>query len=169
MDEKSALEEAKRCLSCGICEECLECVKTCVGHIPDYEEGGETISLDIGAVILSSGKDWLTCHNLRKDTEYRWKVISPIAEIEEEKCIACGECRNACEFDAIEKSITQLEFKGLRDSLNSTLSITRYKSKVLPDVCRGCGACFAICPVGAISLKYFSSKQLTVMIEPVIK
>ena len=165
MDEKSAMEEANRCLSCGVCEECFECVKSCVADIIDHEKIDETISLNIGSVILSPGDAWLSCYDIRKGTQYRWKIVSPIAEVNEEKCIGCGECRDICPFEAIEKNETTAEFKGLRDSFNPSVKITRNKSKVNPDTCKGCGACVAICPVGALSLKYFTNKELEVTIK----
>ena len=53
--EEEALAEAKRCLNCGICSECLQCVDAClpgaINH--EMEEQGET--LDVGSIILTPG------------------------------------------------------------------------------------------------------------------
>ena len=56
----------------------------------------------------------------------------PKAEIDSEKCINCGWCKQNCRFDAI----------SAEDGY-----------KVDPFSCEGCGVCEAVCPVGAISLK----------------
>lgn len=93
------------------------------------------------------------------------KIVGSIAEIDENKCIGCGECRDICIFDAIDMIETVIEFKAIRDSVDPSVSLTRYKSRVLPVLCKGCGVCVGVCPVGAISLKHFTNKQLTVMIE----
>ena len=95
----------------------------------------------------------------------KMKIIGSIAEIEENKCIGCGECRDTCTFDAIDMIETEIEFKAIRDSVDPSVSLTRYKSRVLPAVCKGCGSCVGVCPVGAISLKHFTNQQLIAMIE----
>ena len=165
MDENTSLEEVKRCFNCGICSECFKNVHACVANPIDHEKTDDTISINIESVILSPGLAWLICYDLRKSTNYRWKVISPIAVIEEDKCIGCGECRDTCIFEAIEKVETVVEFEAIRDSLDSSITLTRYKSRVISDLCKGCGTCITICPVGAISLKYFSNQQLPIMTE----
>ena len=95
----------------------------------------------------------------------KMKIIGSIAEIEENKCIGCGECRDMCIFDAIDIIETEIEFKAIRDSVDPSVSLTRYKSRVLPAICKGCGSCVGVCPVGAISLKHFTNQQLIAMIE----
>ncbi|MEA2089321.1 MAG: 4Fe-4S binding protein [Thermoproteota archaeon] len=52
-----------------------------------------------------------------------------LAVMDKTKCIECGECEEACRFDAI----TDL--------------------KIDPVLCEGCGVCVLVCPVEAISLK----------------
>jgi len=56
-DEKAAIEEAKRCLNCGVCSECMECLNACdVGAInQDMEE--ETIEVEVGNIIIATGYD----------------------------------------------------------------------------------------------------------------
>ena len=165
MTEKNALEEAERCLSCGICDECFKYVNTCIG-IPIFHEKTEnTLSINIDSVILSPGEAWLSCYDLRKDSNYRWKILNPIAVIEEEKCIACGQCRDVCIFEAIDKVDTIIEFKAIRDSFDPSISLNRHKSRVNSEKCTGCGACITICPVDAISFKYFSNQQIPTTIE----
>jgi len=56
-DEKTAIEEAKRCLNCGVCSECLECVKTCQARAINQEMGEETVEVDVGNIIVATGYD----------------------------------------------------------------------------------------------------------------
>ncbi|MDP6388737.1 MAG: FAD-dependent oxidoreductase, partial [Alphaproteobacteria bacterium] len=50
-----AMAEAARCLSCGICSECLMCSDVCGLDAIDHEMAETTRRLDIGAVILALG------------------------------------------------------------------------------------------------------------------
>jgi heterodisulfide reductase subunit A-like polyferredoxin len=47
--------EAARCLSCGICSECYQCVEVCLAGAVDHTMATRTVSLDVGAVILAPG------------------------------------------------------------------------------------------------------------------
>ncbi len=54
--EDMAIAEAQRCMDCGLCSECLQCVTTCqakaVNHLLPREQH---LNLDVGAVILAPG------------------------------------------------------------------------------------------------------------------
>ncbi|MFX1399454.1 MAG: CoB--CoM heterodisulfide reductase iron-sulfur subunit A family protein [Promethearchaeota archaeon] len=93
------------------------------------------------------------------------KVMATIAEIDEDLCNGCGDCRDECVYNAILMVETELEFDTARDLLEPAIILTRNKSKVIPAVCKGCGVCAGVCPVGAITLKHFTDDQLSVMIE----
>jgi len=54
-DEKTAIDEAKRCLNCAACCECLECVKVCEAEAIDHEMQDETIEVDVGSIIIATG------------------------------------------------------------------------------------------------------------------
>jgi heterodisulfide reductase subunit A len=56
-DEKTAIEEAKRCLNCGVCSECLECVKVCQVGAINQEMKEETVEVDVGNIIVATGYD----------------------------------------------------------------------------------------------------------------
>ena len=56
-DEKAAVEEAKRCLNCGVCSECLECVKVCQTGAIDQEMKDETVEVEVGNIIVATGFD----------------------------------------------------------------------------------------------------------------
>ncbi|MDE3088850.1 MAG: FAD-dependent oxidoreductase [Chloroflexota bacterium] len=54
---EQAVEEAKRCLACGVCSECLSCVTACGMKAIDHAMPPRTIQLDVGGIILAAGFD----------------------------------------------------------------------------------------------------------------
>ena len=54
-DEESAKAEAARCLSCGICSECMSCVFACGTDAIDHDMVAWEETIDVGAVILAPG------------------------------------------------------------------------------------------------------------------
>ncbi|MBD3282014.1 MAG: P-loop NTPase [Candidatus Portnoybacteria bacterium] len=69
-------------------------------------------------------------------------ITSARPEIDNEKCIKCGQCVDACQFSALE--------------LNE-------KIKLNPFLCEGCGACEAVCPAGAIKLKPVQNGEIEII------
>jgi heterodisulfide reductase subunit A-like polyferredoxin len=55
LTEEDALRESERCLNCALCSECLECVKACEQNAIDHEMTEQTLSLEVGSVILAPG------------------------------------------------------------------------------------------------------------------
>jgi heterodisulfide reductase subunit A-like polyferredoxin len=55
LSEAEAIAEASRCLSCGICSECLQCVYACQAKAIDHNQVEEIVELDVGAVVLTPG------------------------------------------------------------------------------------------------------------------
>jgi heterodisulfide reductase subunit A len=58
-DEKSAVEEANRCLNCGVCSECMSCVAVCERKAIHHEMKDEDVDFDVGAIIVTTGYDLL--------------------------------------------------------------------------------------------------------------
>ena len=56
-DEQTAREEAKRCLNCGTCSECMLCVSACGREAVNHRMAEQVVELDAGAVILATGAD----------------------------------------------------------------------------------------------------------------
>ena len=55
LSEDQALAEAARCLSCGLCSECYQCVLACKAHAIDHQQAPYEETLGVGAVILAPG------------------------------------------------------------------------------------------------------------------
>jgi len=55
LSESDAVAEASRCLNCAICSGCYECEKVCEACAISHDMRDETLNLDVGAVIFSTG------------------------------------------------------------------------------------------------------------------
>jgi heterodisulfide reductase subunit A len=55
--EEQAVAEAKRCLSCGVCSECLACSNVCGVGAVRHDAQDELVEIDVGAIIVASGYD----------------------------------------------------------------------------------------------------------------
>lgn len=53
--EEEAVAEAERCMNCALCSECMECVAACDKNAVVHAMAEETITLDVGSVILTPG------------------------------------------------------------------------------------------------------------------
>jgi len=72
-----------------------------------------------------------------------------VCEVDEKKCMGCGECISACTYGAI-------EFRKTKQG---------EKAAVNPVICKGDGLCNAKCPTGAISLKHFTDEEILSQID----
>jgi len=52
---EQAIEEAKRCLNCGICSECLQCVMVCKKLAVHHDQQDQTLDISVGAAVLVPG------------------------------------------------------------------------------------------------------------------
>ncbi len=61
--EEEAVAEARRCLVCGACSECLACVTVCQAGAIDHFDKPELLELEVGAVLWADtagpSPDWL--------------------------------------------------------------------------------------------------------------
>jgi heterodisulfide reductase subunit A len=56
-DEEMAVEEAKRCISCGGCSECMECERACEAKAIDHKQVPQRIEIKVGAIIIATGSE----------------------------------------------------------------------------------------------------------------
>ncbi len=54
--QEQAMAEAERCLSCGVCSECLACVSACQPGAIDHSAVVKHLTLDIGAVVIADSQ-----------------------------------------------------------------------------------------------------------------
>jgi heterodisulfide reductase subunit A-like polyferredoxin len=73
-----------------------------------------------------------------------------INQVDETLCRACGECENACVFEAI--------------SVKETVP-GRKRAMVIEALCQGCGMCNVACPTGAASVAHFKDGQIEEMLR----
>ena len=55
LTEEQAHVEALRCLHCGLCSECYQCVLACKVGAIDHQQAPERVELQVGAVVLAPG------------------------------------------------------------------------------------------------------------------
>ena len=59
LDEVSARIEAQRCINCGGCCECMQCVTACKPGAVNHEDQDELVSIEVGSIITATGFDAL--------------------------------------------------------------------------------------------------------------
>jgi ferredoxin len=99
-----------------------------------------------------------------------------VAQVDPQRCRACGTCVDICEFHAprlvVDNTEARSEAFTQYDILHSPSS-TLLVSWIDPALCRGCGTCAAHCPSSAITAGYSTDEQieamLTAMLEPILK
>jgi heterodisulfide reductase subunit A-like polyferredoxin len=53
--EEQVRGEAQRCLNCGVCSECYECVSACLAEAVIHDDQTVERELDVGAIIVAPG------------------------------------------------------------------------------------------------------------------
>jgi len=53
--EETARQEAERCLNCGICSECYQCVDACLAGAVNHSMAPKESTLKVGAILLAPG------------------------------------------------------------------------------------------------------------------
>ncbi len=56
-DEAAGRSEAERCLNCGYCSECFQCVDACLAGAVMHDQQPEERLIDVGSVILCPGSE----------------------------------------------------------------------------------------------------------------
>jgi heterodisulfide reductase subunit A-like polyferredoxin len=54
-DEKSCRKEAERCLKCGLCSECYQCVGACLAKAIDHTMKPIKRTIEVGSVVMAPG------------------------------------------------------------------------------------------------------------------
>jgi heterodisulfide reductase subunit A-like polyferredoxin len=56
-DETAGRAEAGRCINCGYCSECQQCVTACLAHAVDHGQKPVVRDIQVGSVILATGSE----------------------------------------------------------------------------------------------------------------
>ncbi len=76
-----------------------------------------------------------------------------VAEVDETLCTWCGQCLEACPYEAIEK----------------VAAGGKEVARVIPSLCKGCGACAVPCPANALNVRGYTDEQVLGMIDALLK
>ncbi|MFH0812507.1 MAG: NAD(P)-binding protein, partial [Pseudomonadota bacterium] len=68
--EEQAIAEAKRCLNCGVCSECLQCVEACLAKAVNHDMAEKLLTLTVGSIVLAPGFE-LTDPSIREEYGYK--------------------------------------------------------------------------------------------------
>jgi heterodisulfide reductase subunit A-like polyferredoxin len=117
--EADGQAEAARCLNCGYCCECYQCVEACLANAIDHSQQTEVIELDVGSVILCPGSEPYDPSHL--ENVYHYKT-SPnvVTSLEFERILSAsgptmGHVKRPSD-DAEPKKIAWLQCVGSRDT-----------------------------------------------------
>ena len=81
--------EAARCLSCGICSECYQCVDACLAGAINHEEQPRVRDLNVGSVIMTTGATTFDPSGL--DDTYMYKRSQNVmTSLEFERLLSAG-------------------------------------------------------------------------------
>jgi heterodisulfide reductase subunit A len=76
--------------------------------------------------------------------------LPTVAKVNENNCIACWACLEACPYGAIEK-------KEIRDRKGNLIKMV---AEVNDALCQGCGTCVAVCRSNSVDLKGFTDEEI---------
>ena len=54
---EQVMAEGARCLNCGVCCECLQCVEACKAKAPAHDQQPQDLELKVGSVVMAPGFD----------------------------------------------------------------------------------------------------------------
>jgi heterodisulfide reductase subunit A2 len=69
-DENLSQKESNRCLSCGICSECYQCVEACLANAVEHEQTISEKQIPVGSVVLCTGSRPYDPGHLEKHYHY---------------------------------------------------------------------------------------------------
>lgn len=142
VDESVRLPWLKKDLAfTDACTRCADCVKACPEQIIRIGDGGfPEIDFSIAeCTFCQKCLDSCSEDMFDKEQELAWHYKAQISE----RClnsdlVYCRSCAESCETQALKFNFTDTLFVS---------------PDVVSDDCNGCGACVAICPTKAITVK----------------
>jgi heterodisulfide reductase subunit A-like polyferredoxin len=86
--EDQAKAEAARCLNCGVCSECMQCVAACLPGAIDHSQQPEILEVKVGGVILSPG--FKTFDPAKYDTYRYARLPNVVSSLEFERILSAS-------------------------------------------------------------------------------
>jgi heterodisulfide reductase subunit A-like polyferredoxin len=83
-----------------------------------------------------------------------------VAQVDPQRCRACGTCVSICEFHA--PRLVKVHSEASLETFAQHEE--RLVSRIDPALCRGCGTCAAHCPSSAITAGYSTDEQIEAML-----
>jgi heterodisulfide reductase subunit A-like polyferredoxin len=81
--------EAARCLSCGICSECYQCVEVCLAEAVDHTQTAKIRDVKVGSVIMTTGAETYDPADLDDTYMYR-RSQNVLTSLEFERILSAG-------------------------------------------------------------------------------
>jgi heterodisulfide reductase subunit A-like polyferredoxin len=122
--EEQASAEAARCLSCGVCSECMSCFHACGVDAVDLDMPDATRDIDVGAVILAPGFE---AYRAELSEEYGLgRYPNVVSSLQYERLLSAsgptaGKIQRPSD-DATPKKIAFLQCVGSRDATHDYCS-----------------------------------------------
>ncbi|MBF0379231.1 MAG: FAD-dependent oxidoreductase [Desulfamplus sp.] len=117
LSEEDIRKESTRCLSCGICSECYQCVQACIAGAIDHSMVTKTEIVDVGAVIIAPG---FTPFDPSQYASYNYSHPNVVTGLEFERILsASGPCQGHLVRPSDKKEperIAWLQCVGSRDN-----------------------------------------------------
>jgi NADPH-dependent glutamate synthase beta subunit-like oxidoreductase len=142
LSDSEAVAEAKRCLHCGPCSECVQCHGYCPKHqvaisLPGSDEEVQLRLAGLESVFPDAGTGRSVVVSKAGARSVAALAVPVVCIVGQALCRDCGQCVKACVHHAITSAPWRADLKA---------------AKVDHLLCRGCGHCLAVCPSGALSL-----------------
>jgi heterodisulfide reductase subunit A len=84
--EEQARAEAARCLHCGVCVDCYQCVKACQPGAVDHTMKDEELELEVGQILVATGYDLF---DARRMAQYGYgKLDNVVTSLEFERMLS---------------------------------------------------------------------------------
>jgi NADPH-dependent glutamate synthase beta subunit-like oxidoreductase/coenzyme F420-reducing hydrogenase delta subunit/Pyruvate/2-oxoacid:ferredoxin oxidoreductase delta subunit len=157
--EDRARDEAQRCLMCGPCSECEECIASCPKKLMALTvPGGKGREVLVRIPWLAerfpeTGGPWEVVVEGPGGRELPALASAVVCDVWEELCRGCAECVEVCEYEA-RKMVSRPDGVVI--------------SQVDRSICRGCGACVNVCPTGASVVGHFTDDRITQALESML-
>jgi coenzyme F420-reducing hydrogenase delta subunit/NAD-dependent dihydropyrimidine dehydrogenase PreA subunit len=157
--EDRARDEAQRCLMCGPCSECEECIASCPKKLMALTvPGGKGREVLVRIPWLAerfpeTGGPWEVVVEGPGGRELPALASAVVCDVWEELCRGCAECVEVCEYEA-RKMVSRPDGVVI--------------SEVDQSICRGCGACVSVCPTGASVVGHFTDDRIIRALESML-